>query len=182
LGLLAHEFTHAARNRQARFVPSTVRSFSESPSSDEENIARGVEVQARDQASSQLEAGSVGADDGADDGIAESIAQPRDWRGLPAPWEAMPALGNAGDTAQTISIDASVTSFAPSYGPGYSPSFAPSTSAPVQAAERGRDLEPVAAVSMAQPSGATEPNLDALANQIYTILKRRLQSETRRGF
>jgi Domain of unknown function (DUF4157) len=174
LGLLAHEFTHVARNRQARFVPSTVKSPFEPASSDEETIALGVERQARAQV--QLETG-------ADDSVASSGSESRDWRGLPAPWEPMPDFGQAFKSTPGPSAEASVTSFVPNYAPGFAPNTS-ATSNLVQAAERGRDLEPVqqSADTEQASSGSAEPNLDALANQIYTILKRRLQTETRRGF
>ena len=60
---------------------------------------------------------------------------------------------------------------------------------PVFAAEHGRDTNldpsvPAAGVTPAPQAnpheGAVEPDLDALARQVYTVLRRRLASEQRR--
>lgn len=123
------------------------------------------------------------------------------WGNLPAPWEPLPdwlaSPGDAPDAAaeslagpesqQPAAQTLAAPAVAPST-PGRAPSApsAPSVavSAPtpgVQRAERGRALP--AAESEAVPAhrdAAPEPDLDALAQQVHAILKRRLAAERRR--
>ena len=112
------------------------------------------------------------------------------WGDLPAPWEPLPDwLTEASDAADSAESPpafqsapaAPVTPPAVS-APGRAPSAAASAPTPgVQRAERGRALP--AAESEAAPAhegAAPEPDLDALAQQVHAILKRRLAAERRR--
>ena len=51
-------------------------------------------------------------------------------------------------------------------------------------AELGRDVEPQQQASQAGPGGPAAqvpPDLDALAQQVYSILRRRISAESRRS-
>ena len=66
------------------------------------------------------------------------------------------------------------------------PSVAAAPPAPVgasaQMAEAGRDVQPQQQPAQSSPDAAAQvpPDLDALAQQVYTILKRRISAESRR--
>jgi hypothetical protein len=129
------------------------------------------------------------------------------WGGLPAPWEPLPEwmtvprpLMNAdgdyinGNTAEaatagvlTSSYPAANGSPSPAASNGAPSSGAPSSAAwsgaMPQFAESTRSLEPAAgapAPAAAAAGAVVEPDLDALAHQVYSILKRRLSAERRR--
>jgi hypothetical protein len=201
LGLLAHEFTHVARQHEPRFVPPVARPLPDQASSmREEALAQRVEgrvwraAQARvDQvvpsmlepvdmadASTEMEAQSVSA----------SRAQPDAWGGLPAPWEPLPgwlveldAQSTNGGQAAAVAIQPVPASLATGAGEVYEGS---ATSA-VQRAGRERSVgeeEEQPDASLPRPPvtavQAPEPDLDELARQVYTLLKRRLSVEYRR--
>ena len=125
----------------------------------------------------------------------KQVAQPSArsiWGDLPAPWESLPDwLTEASDAADSAESSPPFQS-APSMPSMPSTPSTPSTqsapsaaaSAPipgVQRADRGRALP--AAEGEAAPAhegAAPEPDLDALAQQVHAILKRRLAAERRR--
>jgi len=105
------------------------------------------------------------------------------WGGLPAPWEPLPDVV----THMQSQTGEEGTALA-----GASESFASTapvvefTTAPaVQAAAQDRSVhEPAAADAATKPSGSGSspaPDVDALARQVYDVLKRRLAAERRRG-
>jgi len=209
LGLLAHELTHVARRRDARFVPPIARADDRgdqppggiatetSPAAllaDEETLARRVETRvvraARADQRSQMPQPAVSDDrSGPSEPIHARGVSPRaepmrererlnseDWNGLPAPWEPLPDWAMA----------PAVAPVAPTFGvvaPGAAAPFAPVAPMP-QLAEEGHASEggsPATAPASAphDPNAPVEPDLDALARQVYGILKRRLALERR---
>lgn len=204
LGVLAHELTHVVRQRQPRFVPPIARRApAESAATvrletmDEEVLARRVESRviraakgAEDRASSHEAVTTVRTESPlTPDAIApvpsESSVTVPDWGGLPAPWEPLPEWISApiDDTvasapaAATRNADISLADTSYSVSPG-----------PVQLAGEGRSLEedPHSAPGALHQVQTTEsakqvaPDLDAMAHQVYSILKRRLAAEQRR--
>ena len=115
------------------------------------------------------------------------------WGNLPAPWEPLPDwLTNPGDEMPSAPAPGSSRLSGPggkaSRQSGLSPaSGAPPSNGPVpgaQRAERGRALPAAESEASQSPHAhegpAPEPDLDALAQQVHTILKRRLAAERRR--
>jgi hypothetical protein len=180
LGLLAHELAHVARRREARFVPPIARQH-QPDSADEEAVA---------QATEQAVARAAEASAAPQSQPAASGAQPGAWQGLPAPWEPLPDWLAGPSATPAAPAARAVAPFAPGAAPLAS---APQAAAPgppiVQRAEVGREASaplPMASLSTAEASEATpaeqvEPNLDLLARQVYTMLKRRLAAERRRS-
>ncbi len=181
-------------------------------SSPEERLAMDVEsrvineAQARLDSGSSLESGSGEisgppssffdtnntVQDGIPDSRAERSSDP--WNGLPAPWEPMPAVNETRNSSGTATP-------APNFStPNFStPSFsAPSFTAPsafsssdaggavAQTAERSRDVDAGSGGAHTDHApdakGAPKQDMDALARQVYAILKRKLDAERRRGF
>jgi hypothetical protein len=110
------------------------------------------------------------------------------WGGLPAPWEPLPEALTRMTASPTNGVGAAVESSV-AVGPALaaSPAIAPAAPAPVQAAARDRTLAEQPASGTAASSGghatgaSPAPNIDALARQVYDVLKRRLAAEKRRG-
>ncbi len=207
LGVLAHELTHVARQRQPRFVPPIAR---QAPAQsvatvrletmDEEVLARRVEsrviraAKATEDRASSPEPVTTSKTESllTPDELAiapvpsESSAATPDWGGLPAPWEPLPewmstpvgdTVSSAPAAATRSAADISLADTSSSVSPG-----------PVQLAGEGRSLEEdphsaPAAVHEVQAAESVEqvaPDLDAMAQQVYSILKRRLAAERRR--
>jgi hypothetical protein len=204
LGLLAHELTHVARRRDPTAIPpiarpaeqrSGFRPASPGPATDEEALARIVEAQTVQAARMRFAPPVFPA-------RAEApVAQPFDkqesartappvedapaapdrgrWGNLPAPWEPLPDW-----LAPSRSVEAPplpVVTVAPA-----PPAFTtpPQPGAPVvHAAETARTLP--APRQRETPSQeqtpAPAPDIDALARQVYAVLKRRLAAERRRS-
>ena len=119
------------------------------------------------------------------------------WNGLPAPWERLPSFESRSNDEGVVSLigaglspqgwGGSATTTNPvGYASSVSSSSAASsassgssamTAAP-QAAEVGRELPQVGGVAASASGG---PDLEQLAKQVYDVLKRRLQSDRRRG-
>ncbi len=202
-GLLAHELTHVARRQRPRFVPPIARTGAEASrnptiieerggeraaSLTEESLAERVEERVIRAARSAPLApprvsppmpeipGAEAMHHQPSSGAAASqaVRPDRNWGDLPAPWEAVPDWMR--------------------HGPAESGDFGGDTRgttmqagqrAPVvQRAEVGRSLDER---HEDHPHGTSdegvrgaEPDLDALARQVYTILKQRLAVERRR--
>jgi hypothetical protein len=208
LGLLAHELTHVARALEPRFVPPVVRGanpFQARASNPEERVALDVESRVIGEARSRLESGSsleVGAGEipsppssffdtnTVQDGITNSRAgrSPDPWNGLPAPWEPMPAVSDTRASSIGGTTTPAPNFAAPSYTSAsvFSSPGAEAGGAVAQTAERGRDLEASQSTPDAGGSpdakGGGKQDMDALARQVYAILKRKLDAERRRGF
>jgi hypothetical protein len=204
LGLLAHELTHVARRRDPTAIPPIARPSEQHPgfrpaspgsATDEEALARTVEAQtvraARMRFAPPIASGSVGSaaarpvdkPDGAQAAspVEETPVAPDRgrWGNLPAPWEPLPAW-----LAPSRSVEAPplpVVTVAPA-----PPAFTtpPQPGAPVvHAAETARTLPaPQQRETPAQERTQTPaPDIDALARQVYAVLKRRLAAERRRS-
>lgn len=100
------------------------------------------------------------------------------WGGLPAPWEPMPAWPAAPSMpAPDAGFFGAVPP--PAGAPGAEAAPAP---AAAQRAETGRSLPEESDSERAhEQAPAPAPDLDALARQVYDILKRRIAAERRRG-
>ncbi len=101
------------------------------------------------------------------------------WGVLPAPWEPLPASLVGGAADQPAAITPPVIA-APS------PPLPIASAAPapeVHLAEQGRGTagEEPAHADAPGHSGPAAPDIDALARQVYSVLKRRLAAERRRG-
>lgn len=208
LGLLAHELTHIARERRPRFIPPAARASRATSAAEpsEESLARRVEsrvVQLARSGPTHSGDGRPGAavseallsDPSPEPSIPEAAdagtmtATPHvdaDWGGLPAPWEPLPewlapGAPGRGQAAATISPRASqATSGAVALAPV---SMAAPAHVSVQRADEGRALDAPEQSSPAAPADApagVAPDLDLLARQVYAVLKRRLETETRR--
>ena len=186
LGLLAHELTHVAREREPRFIPPIARSMrpslsraSQSSLADEETLALQVESQVKRVAQKQVEQIAT---------VPLSKAANDAWGGLPAPWEPLPDWllslpGTAGGSAQ-VPVVLSQPPPVP-HGTnmihGGGDIGAGDTGVQRAGTERSVDMEEgQAATSTANATKAPEPNLDELARQVYSLLKRRLGVEYRR--
>ncbi len=112
------------------------------------------------------------------------------WGNLPKPWEPLPAWMT--DPVPPSGISFSNTFPAswdapPTNGTSSTPTVAAPTAngaaSGVQMAELGRDVQPQMQVAQSAPHDAAAqvpPDLDALAQQVYTILRRRISAESRR--
>ena len=204
LGLLAHELTHVARRRDPTAIPpiarpaeqrSGFRPASPGPATDEEALARIVEAQTVQAARMRFAPPVFPA-------RAEApVAQPFDkqesartappvedapaapdrgrWGNLPAPWEPLPDWLAPSRSAEAPPLPVVTVAPAP-------PVFTtpPQPGAPVvHAAETTRTLP--APRQRETPSQeqtpAPAPDIDALARQVYAVLKRRLAAERRRS-
>ena len=230
LGLLAHEFTHVARQREPRFVPPIARVMNSASTSanmpgnmtpgrlsdpaDEEALAQQVERRVTRVAEEQVDqmaslptvpSGSpIEPPAGAGTPRAVSVPRPaRDsWGGLPAPWEPLPdwlvsssvtpeGSGYAADVApqppqSPYEVGGAESGLSGVYGGGSTRNGSGPGDTGVQRAglERNLSEEEQTAASMQQPAPdsakAPEADLDELARQVYTHLKRRLEVERRR--
>jgi hypothetical protein len=96
------------------------------------------------------------------------------WSGLPAPWEPLPTWIAPAPNAPLVEIHSASGSIAPSDLPGQE----------IQRAGAERHVEETAEAALPDPApavhAAPEPDLDRLAQQVYTRLKQRLAAERRR--
>jgi hypothetical protein len=206
LALLAHELTHVARHRAPRFVPPVARGAPAPPaggSDEEESIALRVESRVRSLAAREAEspasarplasaaadaapaAGAtlpnVPATEEPSGGLGPSApssgtADRSQWGELPAPWEPLP---------QFIWSAPALVADGDAGGPGPSQSEGSGGGAAVvvqrAAVDRGEAREPAPAPpSPAATPGQAAPDIDALARQVYGVLRRRLAAERRR--
>jgi hypothetical protein len=111
------------------------------------------------------------------------IARSDDWGGLPAPWEPLPQWFDAPKPAEmSASAISAPTRSAPPAQPAV-PHHRASSAPPVQLAETGRllDAPPALSTPAQAPAQPPAPDLDALARQVYAVLKQRLAAERRRS-
>ncbi len=116
--------------------------------------------------------------------IGTDRAAPVGWNGLPAPWQPLPTWL---DTPVAPEATATPTAAMRPATPASAASAMAAAAPAVQLAEQGRALEeaaPAAPTHAAAPHAARspEPDLDALARQVYTVLRRRLSAEGRRAW
>jgi len=199
LGLLAHELTHTAIEREPGFIPPAVGETT--VSREQETLAQQVEARVIAAAHNlQAEQGTAGAPDVPPTTTQQQPPADDRWGGLPAPWEPMPewfstAFGAPPPGGPDVSV-ASGASAPPALvgagsggsnnasgggsggrgGDGGGMAFADET----RSLDTGSDSASAAADSGATPA-QVEADLDALARQVYSILKRRLSAERRRG-
>ncbi len=198
LGLIAHELTHVARNRQARFVPPVARGNSNLAASaqagNEEGLALGVEALARQGWNDFNQTSNQNSRSQSTSSNTETNRS--SYGGLPAPadlpqWfieDRMPPQA----TSRPAPRASNVASSAPSESPFVptAPTNQMAASVGAQAASQERDVPtppPAAGPLPASPQPKPEPipnraapDLDAMARQVYTILKRRLANERHR--
>ena len=114
------------------------------------------------------------------------------WGGLPAPWEPLPGWLVSAPAAAPPATPAAPTGAAPA-GAGPASAAPAGVAVAVDAAPLQRALEdepasseeatgpaPGGPAEAPAPPGQPQPDLDALARQVYTVLKRRLAAERRR--
>jgi len=215
LGVLAHELTHIARQRDARFVPPLAqrsRAFI-GAGADEELLAQSVDAQVQQiarkraaPATSRLqshaaESGMLHDLDNTTPALPSPHAAPKaqsaihsaDWGSLPAPWEvlpewlttppateaALPVRSQSPGPAQPIAE----RNAAPPQSQRMSGTAAVRETQPVQLAEASRSLaaQPAQSAPTSTPAQQPTPDLDALARQVYAVLKQRLAAERRRS-
>ena len=118
-----------------------------------------------------------------------------EWGGLPAPWEPLPDLPHLRPDARAVAAARPIAS-TPRTAPTAAAAFAapvaapvptvaarpsaPAPAATVRAADIGRTPEAGEAQGGGEPAKAGPPDLDRLARQVYSVLKRRLQADARR--
>lgn len=199
LGLIAHELTHVARNRQARFVPPVARGNSNlaasAQSGNEEGLALGVEAFAR-QGWNNFNQNTPNQNPGSQTTSSNLQTNRSSYGSLPAPADLpqwfiegrtppQAASQPTPRTAQVAQNTSSEGSFVPQ-----APTNQLAASMGAQAASQGRDVPtppsaagPLPTSQQPKPepiSNRAAPDLDAMARQVYTILKRRLANERHR--
>ncbi len=187
LALVAHELTHAARSRHPGFLPPVVRAadpsrvitelpYSVAPTeprfvgAEEEPLARTVESQVRLAAANEQRAEGPVA-------LATADVGAREWNGLPAPWEPLPALPDPPAGTVTVAPSIPVPDQVVHFAGADRDTAAPAETAAATAAAAGAGS---AAPAGPAPAAAPKPDLDALARQVYDVLKRRIAAERRR--
>ncbi|HEX2513832.1 MAG TPA: hypothetical protein VH257_03945, partial [Chloroflexota bacterium] len=114
------------------------------------------------------------------------------WGGLPAPWEPLPGWLVSAPAAAPPATPATPAGAAPA-GDGPASAAPAGVAVAIDAAPLQRALEdqpasseeatspaPGGPAEAPAPPGQPQPDLDALARQVYTVLKRRLAAERRR--
>ncbi len=204
LGLIAHELTHVARNRQARFVPPVARGnnnlAANAQSGNEEGLALGVEAFAR-QGWNNFNQNTPPQNTPTQSPRSQTTLSNTQTNrssagGLPAPadlptWfieDRQPPQATSRPAPRASNAARSATSESPFVPPAPTNQMAASIGA--QAASQDRDVPtppPAAGPLPASPTPKPEPianraapDLDAMARQVYTILKRRLANERHR--
>jgi hypothetical protein len=185
LGLLAHELTHVAQQRTPRFVPPVLQASASAPAdaASDEAVARAVEARVTRAARVAFTPPAPGqpATPPAQGLAPPARADASEWGGLPAPWEPMPAWAGSAWAAAPAAQPGPASPPAAISAPA-APAAASAGPAAVQLAETARSLDddvPQPAPAAA-PGAAPTPDLDALARQVYTVLKQRLAAERRR--
>lgn len=188
----------------ARSMRPSLSRASRSPLADEETLALQVERQVKRAAQEQadqitqvatgLAGGPVKSSAGTTSSVSVSRAASDVWGGLPAPWEPLPdwlvSLPGAAEGSAHVPVvlsqpppvahgtDRTVSGTGMIHGGDIG---AGDTGVQRAGTERNVDVEEgQAAVSTANATKAPEPNLDELARQVYSLLKRRLGVEYRR--
>lgn len=209
LALLAHELTHVARRQNPRFVPPVALAQPPASSwetGDEEALALHVEGQALQLARGAPAMDTMSAAqpplrrEPGTSILPPASARPI-WGNLPAPWEPLPdwlaSASSSHDVSAQPGADLSVASRGAELS-AVTPLSTPAMFAPGESRSEGesevrragleRSIEEPGAgatnqadtPSAPEPARAPEPDLDALARQVYGLLKRRLSVEQRR--
>lgn len=224
LGLLAHEFTHVARQRQPHFIPPLVHTLPQRteqehlgsvPSeNNEEDIAQQMEAQVQHAARAWIDRGrrsptpvettqanpmpapsdavtlpevtattrydAVPHLPSSGDGTSPQAQPPATrWGQLPAPWEPLPEWA-------TTPHQETITSVQEPHGQHQASSASPAPETAIQRAARGRTIHENTSAATEASSSASErtqqpeADLDALARQVYSVLRRRLAAERQR--
>jgi hypothetical protein len=203
LGVLAHELTHIARARQPRFLPPVLRSPVQTsvapiqpqvaPETDEETLASTVEAivqqHARHAAPTAQPESHTTRTPHRDDHISALVPEPqpadsvgRSWNGVPAPWEALPSwmqtpAEKQPDWKADQPLQMSNSQAAPSQEES---SNALHRAARERSLPQGHEPRPAASHTEQQSPPAPDVDLDALAREVYKVLRRRLAAEARR--
>lgn len=209
LGLLAHELTHVAVSQSPRFIPPVTRSTPGGRERelapellDEEELALRVEQRVRQVARADPPADRAPQDppppvpgepgEETSSVVARALPERGIWGNLPAPWEPLPdwltnAPGPAGTSAPAYPAPFSSPLPAPLAGAEPLLAGAGPAEPGVRRAGTERSLggtgvegEPAPQMPASAPAQAPEADLDALARQVYSLLKRRLSVEQRR--
>jgi hypothetical protein len=163
-----------------RPAPSATAVRNAPPIADEEAVALDTEARATEIAETQRRLGSEPPQAGT--WAPSSIGQPparvepsrsgaAPWGGLPPPWEPMP----------DFPTEASDVGGAPAGAIGLGGEGLGAMSGAVRRAPISREVPAPAAAPAGEAPGAPPVDVDALARQVYTILKRRLSGERRRA-
>jgi hypothetical protein len=210
---LAHELTHIARGREAKFVPPILRTVAARQSraggpgtihdtTDEEALAGRVESEVGQAAVAQASANNVDESAAAAPATRPAIpaafpptpSEPspdratseESWGGLPAPWDPLPDWVGAPQEAQPALAGPAVASVASSDSVS-APASSGASGAPAMA-ETDRSLpeaespKPADAHEHREEAKQAAPDLDALARQVYSVIRRRLAADRRREF
>jgi Domain of unknown function (DUF4157) len=206
LGLIAHELTHVARNRQTRFVPPVARGNvnleSSAQAGNEEGLALGVEALARQGWTNLNQTNNQNMQNQSSNQTFSRQTTPNNadtdrsrYGGLPAPadmpqWFIKDGIPPQASTPSAPRTNASSTMPATSSFVPQAPTNTLAASMGAQAASQGRDIPtpppaagPLPESEKPKPEPASSraaPDLDAMARQVYTILKRRLANERHR--
>jgi hypothetical protein len=163
----------------------------------EEAMARDVEARVIAAAAQQQGAGQASGFEHGGETSPATPAWKRSWGGLPAPWEPLPDWLTSPEPASpalvgdarpgSVQFSRPTAAAAPPPAPNGSHVVTDlsgaAASLAMYAAEHDRDL-PTADTSTPAPDhpapNSVEPDLDALARQVYAVLKRRLLAERQR--
>jgi hypothetical protein len=189
--------THVARNRQTRFVPPVARGnnglASSAQSSNEEGLALGVEAFAR-QGWNNFNQNTQNQNSPSQTTSNNAQTNRSGYGGLPAPADLPQWFIEDRTPPQTAPQSASrASNVAQSMPESFVPQASTNqiaASVGAQAASQGRDIPtpppaagPLPASQQPKPEpipNRAAPDLDAMARQVYTILKRRLANERHR--
>ncbi len=198
LGIVAHELTHVARNRDARFVPPIAQGTALGQQ-DEESIALQVESQVRAfvEADQKMRGISSTTQDAANFSSIQSRdltpEQEQNFGDMPAPWELPDWMQNSAlpipngtqpnNSMPTVNVPAQPMPVIPApmaEAPSFIQAAAQNRNVPANAPAPGANLEKRPAENEAGAGAAPAPDLDELAQQVYRRLKRRIAEEQRR--
>ena len=197
LGLLAHELTHAARSGDTQFVPPIAEGMV-SPTAGEEQVARAAEQQAlgaarrfvapvaaaasirppdTPRAAASSDTNSLFGD------VRSAQAEPDqiEWGDLPAPWEPLPDWIGGRSQAPETGPSSEAVPVLPMPAAVPTSSMVPAVPA-TYLAEVDREISSGEAIPAPQQQQQAAPaaDLDAMARQVYGMLKQRLAAERRR--
>jgi Domain of unknown function (DUF4157) len=199
IGLIAHELTHVARNRDSRFIPAMAQKNASVFQADEETIALQVESQVRAfvEADQKMRGISSNAESTVNSGSASARdltpEQQQNFGDMPAPWELpdwmrnpslpIPNGAQANNLMPATNVPAQPMPVIPApmvEAPSFIQAAAQNRNVPANLPAPGANLEKRPAENEAGAGAASAPDLDELAQQVYRRLKRRIAEEQRR--